>query len=541
MLETALKYIKTSSVIPVGRDKIPLLQTWKEFQTRKPTEQEVRDWWAKWPDANIGIVTGKISNIIVVDVEKGGAWEHFPVTTTVETGGGGVHLYYTYTPFSNKTRVFPLTDIRGDGGYVVAPPSIHKSGNSYKVIKSYAKHALFPREMFGIESETDWKEVGQGVGEGSRNDAASKMVGKLLRAFTPDDWEVVVWPMVKDWNHHNTPPLGERELRSVFQSIANRAANHLPLTPDEPIEIKIRTMTEVVEMGEAELLDTKPEDIVSFGYDWLDNQLTGLFKSELVVVGGETGTGKTAFVTNIAYKATKTKRVTVFALEDRLPTYGLNAQYFKVGEVRRRAGLLQYPWNDYRKNAITDPNFKTYLAQAKEELKNDNLGFVETNQRMTIEALEKTVEEQLLAGTQLFVVDHLHYFDLLRGDSTKADYIESLMVRLKSLLNRTGARMILVVHYRKTNGAKPTLDSFKDSISIVQNANYVINIWRDRSVASDLVSTQFSIPKSRNPNGEATIEVNWDRDTNDYKAIEVWIPGAPQAVESTNHQQDIFS
>jgi hypothetical protein len=123
----------------------------------------------------------------------------------------------------------------------------------------------------------------------------------------------------------------------------------------------------------------------------------------------------------------------------------------------------------------------------------------------------------------------LHYFDLGADKGSKADYIEKVMVQLKSTLNRTGLRCLLVVHYKKLGGAKPDLDSFKDSISIVQNANYVINIWRERGegmTEENRYTTTFSIPKSRNPNGEATITVEFDPDTNDYKAFELWRKGS---------------
>jgi len=115
--EWALLYIKVYSVIPVGRDKKPMID-WKEFQTRKATPEEIKAWFDKPEPPNIGIVTGKISGITVVDIEKGGKWEHYPVTQSAKTGGGGYHLYYQYAPgMTNKARIHELTDIRGDGGY----------------------------------------------------------------------------------------------------------------------------------------------------------------------------------------------------------------------------------------------------------------------------------------------------------------------------------------------------------------------------------------------------------------------------------------
>ncbi|MBC7341544.1 MAG: bifunctional DNA primase/polymerase, partial [Clostridia bacterium] len=56
------------AVIPVSRDKKPLIP-WQEFQHRKPAPQEIAAWWKRWPKANVAIVTGAISGIIVLDVD----------------------------------------------------------------------------------------------------------------------------------------------------------------------------------------------------------------------------------------------------------------------------------------------------------------------------------------------------------------------------------------------------------------------------------------------------------------------------------------
>ena len=149
-LEYALNYLKKGlSIIPVGKDKVPLIP-WKKYQERHPTEGEVREWWKLHPEANVGIITGKISNLLVVDVEKGGDISKLPKTAVIKTGGGGWHFYYKYRAgHENKTRILPLTDIRGEGGYVVAPPSIHASGNRYEVLKEVPL-AEFPVGFFGM-------------------------------------------------------------------------------------------------------------------------------------------------------------------------------------------------------------------------------------------------------------------------------------------------------------------------------------------------------------------------------------------------------
>lgn len=527
MVEYAKAYVlKGASIIPVSSNKKPLIQ-WKEFQDRLPTEKEVEDWWTMWPDAGIGIITGKISSITVVDVEKGGDISKLPTTDTVRTGGGGWHFYYKYCPeMDNKARILPLTDIRGNGGYVVAPPSMHASGNRYTVIAQVGK-VDFPIELFGGKKETkDWKGILDGVSSGSRNATASSVAGKLMRTFSPSEWESTVWIMMKKWNESNDPPLPEYELRNVYMSIGKREMKTRQGVPQEVLDNEIPlTFTNVLKIAEDELINTKPEDVLSFGYKWLDDNLTGFFKGELVVVGGESGTGKTTFATNIILKAAeKGHKCMLFALEDRLADYGIKAIYFELGRLRKAGDIFlpNWSWNEYRTNNITDEGYPEMRKKAIKNLENENILFYNCPELdMDMDLLEKIIEKRSLDGVELFLIDHLHYFDFQKvGNDTKADYIEKMMVRLRKLQAKTGARILLIVHYKKLGGKKPSLDSFKDSISIVQNANYVINLWRDRSQdTEDRYKTIVSIPKTRNPNGEATIEVTFDPSKNDYSLI----------------------
>ena len=275
----------------------------------------------------------------------------------------------------------------------------------------------------------------------------------------------------------------------------------------------------LIERSMVELDATDPTECLSTSFDWLDDKIVGLFKGELLVVGGETGTGKTAFVTNICYKAAQRgNKVDVFALEDRLADYGIKAVYFELGRVRKKKGFPHnYPWKEYRKNEIQDPNYKSLRQEAELKIKNSNLSFAEIYGQMNIDILEAMITQRVAEGTKLFLIDHLHYFDMTRSNVSRAEYVEHLMIRIKSLQNKTGARIILVVHYKKLEGKKPMLDSFKDSISIPQNANYVVNMWRDRSEKGNRYETFFYLPKARNPSGEATIKVTYDPDENEYK------------------------
>lgn len=146
MVEVALEYVNKHhfSVIPVGRNKKPLLD-WEEYQSRFATEEEIRTWFTKWKDANIGIVTGIISNLAVIDIDteegKEAIQEYIPdsiITPTVSTPRGGQHLYFRCPNKSirNNTKIVKGCDLRANGGYVVAPPSINGNGKQYSWVVS---------------------------------------------------------------------------------------------------------------------------------------------------------------------------------------------------------------------------------------------------------------------------------------------------------------------------------------------------------------------------------------------------------------------
>ncbi len=141
----ALDYLGRGwSVIPVEpRGKRPLVR-WRAFEEQPPTPAQLGGWFARWPQANVAIVTGRRSGLVVVDVDPrhggdaslaGYEAAHGALPATVEslTGGGGRHLYFAHpggaTP--NRVGMLPGVDVRGDGGCVVAPPSVHPSGRAY--------------------------------------------------------------------------------------------------------------------------------------------------------------------------------------------------------------------------------------------------------------------------------------------------------------------------------------------------------------------------------------------------------------------------
>ena len=136
MRDAALAYASHGLCVLPLRGKRPMFENWPETATTDP--KVITQWWTQFPTANIGVATGVKSRCFVVDIDPrhGGdqEWEAqrmahpgFPDTLTDITGGGGKHVWLRYPNFvvSNFVGLLPGIDIRGNGGQVVVPPSIH--------------------------------------------------------------------------------------------------------------------------------------------------------------------------------------------------------------------------------------------------------------------------------------------------------------------------------------------------------------------------------------------------------------------------------
>ena len=136
-LEAALHYAAMGlSVIPVRPDKKPWV-AWAQYQNQPADEPQIRDWWKQWPGAGVAIVTGQISGLVVVDVDTAEGQEQVEallpeslLTPISRSQSGGWHYYFRHPggTVSNSTRTLPGVDIRGDGGYIVAPPTQGQAG-----------------------------------------------------------------------------------------------------------------------------------------------------------------------------------------------------------------------------------------------------------------------------------------------------------------------------------------------------------------------------------------------------------------------------
>ncbi len=243
--QAALHYLSIGwCVVPLrSREKRPLTP-WQSYQQKRPSRRQIETWFRDNPDANVGIVTGAVSGLVVLDIDTAHGGEdsvqaleqrYGPIPSTVEalTGGGGRHLYFRHPGgiVPSKVGLAPGIDLRGDGGLVVAPPSIHPSGRYYEWKAARGPDEVMPTamptwllELAASEGEhkghplSHWRAlVREGVAEGERNNTIASLAGHLL--WRGVDAQVAL-DLLLCWNRVKCrPPLPDDEVAAVVQSI----------------------------------------------------------------------------------------------------------------------------------------------------------------------------------------------------------------------------------------------------------------------------------------------------------------------------------
>jgi len=233
-------------------DKKPII-TWKPYQKKHASDEEIAQWF-QLPHVNgVGVVTGKISGILVLDVDDNEAIKdlEIPITPTVRTVSGGHHYYFKFpADFKPKNfqRLLPGIDIRGEGGFVVAPPSAvnPQEGYIWERDLSSTPFADIPAWLNQLLRQEDKDFVPnlaidyeRPVAKGERHPRVLSYIGHISYKF-PDKDLGELWQMVQDWmSKYFELPFNAKEMEWLAKSFDRYAPQNLAKSQSKNKQDKI--------------------------------------------------------------------------------------------------------------------------------------------------------------------------------------------------------------------------------------------------------------------------------------------------------------
>jgi hypothetical protein len=428
------------------RGKHPRTRNGLNNATRDP--EVIRAWWEKWPSANVGILTGRESGLVVLDVDPDHDGDEslamleeyngsLPLTCTSLTGGGGRHFLFAHpgdrdVRCTTKLGGYSGIDLRGDGGYIVAPPSNHESGSLYRWQEGQTPRGepLAPLPSWVISLRDDSQPTTEAtplgndcIPDGERNSTLTSLAGSMRhRGMTPGAIEAA---LLEDNRTRCQPSLSDSEVRGIAKSIGQYPAGVSTSAKDRSSAAPVRRANLV------RLSDVEPEEVSFLWHPYLP-------LGKLTLLDGDPDLGKTYLALAIAADITKST-----------PLPGKN------GVVREPGNVLYMTAEDGLADTLR-PRFDVIGGDASrlfaptgwwsDDGKDGDL--ITLNE---LDAMEDALQQ---AKPSLFVLDPFFAFLGSGIDAHRANETRPAMTKLSQLAERFGCAALLIRHLRKSEAAK---------------------------------------------------------------------------------------
>lgn len=461
-----------------------------------------------WPHANIGIATGAKSGFIVLDIDtRHGGKESlraltekyglFPERIYQRTGGGGFHILFKHPGvrignIQGSDRLGKGIDVRGDGGYIVAAPSLHASGKRYEWGSDYDWFPDLPswlvEQLRKREPSSQYSSVAD-IPSGARNNTLTSIAGSMRRKGLS---EFAIFAALKAENIGRcVPPLDEVDVERIAKSISR-------YTPEAPIQIR------EPEYGEGIYSVSDLSDEVDFLYEqgltagvstgWRNvDQLYTVKRGQWTAVVGIPSHGKSAWLDALMVNLAMQHgwKFCICSPENQ--------------PIQRHIASLMSQW-------AGEPFSKGYLNQmsvkTKEEAKawvGDHFIFIlPLSQDFTVEGvLDLASEVKSRRSVDGVVIDPWNELEHKRPSGmTETEYVSQSLTFVRRYARAQDIHLWLVVHPTKLqkdqktqNYPVPTLYDAHGSVHFRNKADMGVIVWRD--LLDDAQPTEIHIQKVR--------------------------------------------
>lgn len=493
--EWALYYLRRGfSVVPVRRgEKIPAVP-WHQYQHRRATLAEIEDWFTD-PTMGVGIVTGAISNIIVLDFDGSLGAEteaqilpRIGVGPVALTGGGGAHRIMAHPgrKVFTRTGVLPGMDVRGDGGFIVAPPSVHASGRQYSWDVDY--HI----DDFGLPTLTDsltdiiCRDVIHGTAsvsavthaagplglQGAITDGREQYMRDTVLAVVsglhkrlgrlPTEEEVVTegWPQYAAKVDFRRPGRGEAEFRMKVRYTLDRAERGVlrlgqpnPVATDPMVEPSISENKKALpalwkDQGEFTTSDIPKRPWVVEGY---------LLRGAVSVLSGQGAGGKSSLVVAWSLAGAMGKKLGGFSPLNPITIINYNVEDDKDEQRRRYSAAImaQSAKRESMGRIIRCGPYNVGTLFAREQA---------TGQIQPTQALAELEKMCMESQADVLICDPLaELHDSEENDNTA---MRQVVASFRSLAQRLDMAVLILHHDRKGTSTPGDMDRVRGASSI---------------------------------------------------------------------------
>ena len=530
-LETALKLAnKGFSVFPVNRDKTPATPHGLKDATKNT--HQITNWFIN-DVYNLAIATGAPSNnLVVIDLDSHGStlafdtlkeWEqlHAPLkpTLTIKTGGGGRHYYYLFSDdveIKNTTNNAINIDIRGNGGYVVAPPSIHSTGSKYEY-ENLLDVAVADNNVWNFidfvknyrpSKNKQLQTLDAQINEGGRNDGLFRYACKLQDEGLSDN--EILLQVKKANSEHCTPPLEDKEILKIVESATinySKGDKFTHKATQSNISPKVsKTQQRVNELknmdAETRLRACKVYSIdealsnfnnieklpstIPTGFNNLDDKLYGgLLCGGLNIIGAVSSLGKTSFCLQMARNIAREHIPVLFvSIEQGVTelTSKLTTLTIMENNLEAQYSYTELMIKEFRKLRKDNEKYIKTLKKSTQILNNEIQNYLYLQQGVNrptvaeIEVLVDTITETHNRPPVVFI----DYLQLLAQQNERDDEkrtVDKNITSLKQLANRINMPVVVISSLNRENySGEMKTSAFKESGGIEYGADLLLGL-----------------------------------------------------------------
>jgi hypothetical protein len=447
-------------------------------------EAVIREWWVQWPSANIGIATGADSGIIVLDVDpRDGGIEslaalmdeigHLPESVESQTGSGGMHVVFAHPGVTVRNSAGKLgagLDIRGDGGYIVAPPSLHASGQRYlwkpMADPTECQLASMPDALLArlrpapVQPPSEIRSRGDAgchwlgkalakVGVGNRNDTGYWLACQLRDADLSESEAAGVMRDYAERVPRGDKPYTEREALATLRSAYSEPKRELARSQSFAAQVIRATPPPAAapHRGAAAELHAYFDDVVAgrianvpFPWLMLTKLANSLVPESIVMLCADPGVGKTFFVLQcLQYWHDGGHNAAALFLEKDRKFYTRRL----LAQLERRWELADLDWcrqNPAEVNAALAKNAGVIDALGKHIHTADG-------ERVTLDRVLNWIRQMASAGKRVIVVDPIT--NARADDRQRWNQDDDFMQAAAKIVRAHGASLILTTHPKK--------------------------------------------------------------------------------------------